>query len=164
MQLQRLPSGGWDISPLRLVAARNAGVTAAFTARTGRQFTGSVADYGDLTQPEQFRVNDEMARLVKATPGEFPPEVVQRIGGLDVVIPPPPSVLDGIREGALEGLVNFPKTVGTVVGSTFTAATGGQTIGSTLNRALLIGGGVLLLYLLVSSGQAGKLLPRRKRP
>jgi len=160
MKLQQTASGGWDIAPLRLEAARNAGVTVAFTRRTGRQFTGASSDYVELTQAEQFRVNDEMARLVKATPSEFPAEVVKRIGKLDVVVPPQPGVIESLKAGAIEGLTNYPKTLGSVVNKAFTAATGGQTLGSTLNRTLLIAGGVALLYLLVSSGQLSKLIPK----
>lgn len=163
MILQQTASGGWDITPLRLEAARNAGVTAAFTRRTGRQFTGASSDYVDLTQAEQFKVNDEMARLVKASPSQFPAEVVKRIGKLDVIVPPTPGVLESLKDGAIEGLTNYPKTIGSVVNKAFTAATGGQTLGSTLNRTLLIAGGVALLYLLVSSGQLSKLIPRRKK-
>ncbi len=163
MALPTNAQGGIDLTSLRLEAARNAGVTAAFTKRTGRQFTGSIADYGALTQREQLDVSAAMARIVKARPADFQPAVVKGLGNLDAPMPEVPGVLESLRQGAVEGLTNYPKTIGSVVNKAFTAATGGQTIGSTLNRAMLLAAGAVVLYLVISSGKLGNLIPRRRK-
>lgn len=133
-----------DLSPFRLEAARNLGLTVDFRRQYGRDFTGSIADYARLSQEQQLRLAPEVGRLVRARPpAELTPTQEVMIDRL--VKPPPvlPSSTAAFFSGALEGLQAIPATVGGAVQS----ATGG-TLSNLLTKALLGAGLVVGGYLL----------------
>lgn len=160
-----------DLTAVRLEAARNTGITVEFQRDMHRAFTGSIADYQDLTQDQQLRLAAEMQKILKAAPPAVAAAdnatvqgAIARLGSPPP--PPPPSTAVLLAEGAIEGLTSIPaniakgvtatvKYTNTLAGDAFTAATG-STLGSLLTKlgiaAIVVGG----VYLFVVSGGAEK--------
>lgn len=132
------------IPQLRLEAARNLGLTAPFRVKTGRDFTGTVADYSDLAPREQLSLTDEMLKIIRQSPEEFTAAQVQLAKGQTRAYT---SIVPGIDdktafqaalEGAKEGLVNVSSGIAQVAAP----------LNSTLTRVAVIGGIALAGYLI----------------
>jgi len=145
-----------DLAPYRLEAARNLGISLSFRRRYGRDFTGSVADYAKLEQPEQLDLARELGLLLQRKPpeGGLTPEQSVMVDRLAAPPPVLPSATSALFEGAVEGLQAIPRNIGGAVA----AATGGSI--SSLLTKLVVGAGLVVGgYLLISSG----VLRRRRR-
>jgi hypothetical protein len=160
------PGNLTSIPALRIEAARNLGITPVFTAATGRQFTGSVSDYSDLTADQQTALTDEMLKLIRSTPSSFTPAQVSVAAAQTRPLAQPTAAeqvtswqaagqgaseglqaATGAVQGLLSGTVSF---AGGLVGTAYQGVTG-ETIGGTVTKILLIAAGAGVLYLLAQS-------------
>ena len=157
-----------DLTPYRLEAARNTGINAEFSRVRGRDFTGTVADYALLTQDQQLRLSEELGHVLQkardAQPSTFSGSQAAAIEKLAAPPPPSPTLTGAFIDGAVEGLVNYPRTLATVVGETtgtlVQGATGGSLSGILTKVAIIAGIGGLL-YAGITWG--GMIRPGRRR-
>lgn len=162
----------YDTTALRLEAARNLGYTAGFMAATGRDFTGTITDYQQLSVDQQQALTREMFRVVAANPARFAPlQVAVATGGSFADfknVPQPLTPTAAALVGAGEGLVDLPVNIGlagaalvhsagTIVRAVGTEAggvvnaTAGSILGVKISTVLWVAGGGVLLYFLATS-------------
>lgn len=148
-----------DLSPYRLEAARNTGINLEFQRVQGRAFTGSIGDYAALTQDQQSRLSEELGKVLQkardAAPQNFTAGQSTTIDKLAAPPPPSPSLTGAFVEGAVQGLVDYPRTLATVVGQTtgtLVQGATGSTLASLLTKVAIVAAVGGLIYFGVTAG------------
>lgn len=166
--LSPLPMAAYDLTALRLAAARNLGYTAGFRVAQGRDFTGSRDDYRLLAPDQQSALGAEMFRIIRADPSAWP-----AILGAVAAGPSfgefgrtvrPPSVGLALLTGAGQGLADLPDNLGRggaavvhAAGTVLQAAgtevnrTAGSLLGFKFSTLAWAGAAGLFLYFLANS-------------
>lgn len=162
----------YDVTALRLEAARNLGFTAGFMVAQKRAFTGSLADYRELSGEQQVALSAEMFRLVRTNPEKYAPAqvAVAERGGFSEYsnLPQIPSVLQAGLVGAVEGLKSAPMTAAAGVSEVVKAAgsvvrtvgqeaggvvreTAGSILGVKISTLAWVAAGGVFLYFVINS-------------
>lgn len=133
------PAMAVDVVTLRLAAARNLGITASFEAQTSRSFTGTRADYAELTPPQQEALTDEMLRLIRESPDQFTSQQVAVASAQTRPFSQPTaieqqSLVTAAAQGAAQGAVNAAHFAQDLI--TGAASTGGTALSSLLGGSL----------------------------
>lgn len=157
------PSTVTDIPTLRLVAARDLGLTAAFEGRTSKSFTGSRADYALLTAPEQEALTDRMLQLIRDNPDQFTAQQVAVANAQTRPFAQPTaleqkSLVTAAAEGAAQGAANAANFAQDLIaGASSTAGKAlsnilGGTLSGTLTKLALVVVGGAVLYIVITRG------------
>lgn len=158
------PANAMDVITLRLVAARNLGLTAAFEAAGGRSFTGTRADYADLNAIQQETLTDEMLRLIREDPERFTSQQVAVAASQTRPFSQPTALeQQSYASAAAQGAAEGARAAATFAQDLITgaAATGGTVLSNVLGGSV---SGVLTKLALVAVVGAGLYLAVTRLP